>query len=64
MASTVYETEISYGEDHLTMMFELYFEMAAFKTISNLLYSSGLIGALVQANVAATGTADSFLRVT
>ena len=37
--------------------------MAAFKTIGNLLDSSGWTGALVQANVATPGTAESFLCV-
>ena len=40
----------------------LHIEIAAFKTIGNLLESSGWTGALVQANVASPGTADSFLR--
>ena len=38
--------------------------MAAFKTIGNLLDSSGWPGTLVQANVATLGTAESFLCVT
>ena len=38
--------------------------MAASKTIGNLLDSSGWTGALVQANAATPGTADSFLCVT
>ena len=49
----------SHGEDHLTVMFEgLHIEIAVFKTIGNLVYSSELIGALVQANVVAVSTAD------
>ena len=55
----------SHGEDQFIVMFGgLHIEMAAFKTIGNLLDSSGWTGALVQANVATPGTADSFLRVT
>ena len=55
----------SHGEDQIIVLFGgLHIEMAAFKTIGNLLDSSGWVGALVQANVASPGTADSFLRVT
>ena len=55
----------SHDEDQFIVMFGgLHIEMAAFKTIGNLLDSSGWTGALVQANVATPGTADSFLRVT
>ena len=39
-------------------------DMEAFKTIGNLLDSSGWTAALVQANVATPGTASSFLCVT
>jgi len=39
-------------------------EMAAFKTIGNLLDSNGWSGTLVEANCATPGTADSFLRIT
>ena len=54
----------SHGEDQFIVMFGgLHIEMAAFKTIGNLLDSSGWTGALVQANVATPCTADSFLRV-
>ena len=42
----------------------LHIEMAALKEIGNLLDSSGWAGALMQANVATPGTADSFRRVT
>lgn len=53
----------SHGEDQFVIMFGgLHIEIAAFKTIGNLLESSGWTGALVQANVASPGTADSFLR--
>ena len=55
----------SHGVDQFIVMFGgLHIEMAAFKTIGSLLDSSGWTGALVQANVATPGTADSFLRVT
>ena len=47
------------------MMFGgLHIEMAALKAIGNVLDSIGWAGALVQANVATPGTADSFRRVT
>ena len=47
------------------MMFgALHIEMAALKVIGNLLDSSGWAGALVQADVATPGTADSFRRIT
>ena len=48
----------------IVMFGGLHIEMAAFKTIGNLLDSSGWTGALVQANVATPGTAESFLCVT
>ena len=52
----------SHGENKfIVMLGGLHFEMAALKTIGNLLDDSGWTGALVQANVA---TPDSFLRVT
>lgn len=41
----------------------LHIEMAALKAIGNLLDSIGWAGALVQADVATPGTADSFRRV-
>ena len=54
----------SHGEDRFIMIFGgLHIEMAAFKTIGDLLDGSGGVGALVQSNVATPGTADSFLRV-
>ena len=56
---------MSRGEDQFIVMFGgPHIEMAAFKTIGHLLDSSGYTGALVQANVATPGTADSFVRVT
>ena len=55
----------SHGEDQFIVMFGgLQIEMVTFKTIANLLDSSGWTGALVQANVATPGTAESFLCVT
>ena len=55
----------SHGEDQFIVMCGgLHIEMAAFKTIGHLLDSCGWTGALVQANVATLGIADSFLRVT
>ena len=55
----------SHGEDHFIVMFGgLHIEMAAFKTIGKLLDSSGWRGALVQANIATPGAAESFLCVT
>ena len=46
------------------MFGRVHIEMAAFETIGHLLDGSGWAGALVQANVAPPGTADSFHRVT
>ncbi len=40
----------------------LHVEMAALKTLGDLLEGSGWTGALVQAGVATSGTADSFLK--
>ena len=40
----------------------LHIELAALKTAGNLLESSGWTGALVQAGVATSGKADSFLK--
>ena len=55
----------SHGEDQFIVMFgALHIEMATFKTIGNLLDSSGWTGAVVQANVAKPGTAELFLCVT
>ena len=44
------------------MLGGLHIEMAAFKILGNLLDGSGWTEALVQAGVAAAGTADSFLK--
>lgn len=53
----------SYGEDHIVVMFGgLHIEMAALKTLGDWLQGSGWVQALVQAEIATAGTADSFLR--
>ena len=53
----------THGEDHFVVMFGgLHIEMAALKTLGDLLEGSGWSGALVQASVATPGTADSFLK--
>ena len=52
-----------YGEDKQVIMFGgLHIEMAAFRTISDLLDGSGWTSALVEADVITPGTADSFLK--
>ena len=54
----------TYGEEHFFVMFGgMHIEMAAFKALGNLLECSGWTEALVQAGVATSGTADSFLKV-
>jgi hypothetical protein len=53
-----------YGEDRIVVMFGgLHIEMNALKVLGELLDGSGWTGALTQANVASSGTADSFLKV-
>lgn len=53
----------THGEDHFIVMFGgLHIEMAALKTLGDLLEGSGWTGALVQAGVATPGTADSLLK--
>ena len=53
----------THGEDHFIIMFGgLHIEMTALKMLGDLLEGSGWIGALVQAEVATSGTANSFLR--
>ncbi|KAG0723068.1 hypothetical protein GWK47_043326 [Chionoecetes opilio] len=53
----------SYGEDRFVVMFGgLHIEMASLKVLGDLLEGSGWTGALVQAGVATSGTADSFLK--
>lgn len=52
----------SYGEDHIVVMFGgLHIEMAALKTLGDWLQGSGLVQAIVQAEIATAGTAESFL---
>ena len=51
----------THEEDHFIVMFGgLHIEMAALKTLGDLLKCSGWTGALVQAGIATPGTADSF----
>ncbi len=53
----------THGEDHFIIMFGgLNIEMTALKMLGDLMEGSGWIGALVQAEVATSGTANSFLR--
>ncbi len=53
----------THGEDRFVILFGgLHIEMAALKTLGNLLDGSGWTSALVQAGVATPGTADSFLK--
>ena len=53
----------SHGESHLVVMFGgLHIELAALKSIGQWLEDSGWTSALVQANIASSGTADSFLK--
>ena len=52
-----------YGEDKFVIMFGgLHIEMAALKSIGTLLQSSGWTGALIEADLATSGTAESFLH--
>ena len=53
----------THEEKHFVVMFGgLHIEMAALKTLGDLLEGSGWTGALVQAGIATPGTADSFLK--
>ena len=53
----------TFGEDKFVIMFGgLHIEMAAFKLLGNLLQGSGWTSALVQAGIASSGTAESFLK--
>ena len=53
----------THGEDkHIVMLGGLHIEMAIWNTVGDYLEGSGWTTALTQANVASTGTADSFLR--
>ena len=52
-----------YGEDKLVIMFGgLHIEMASFKVLGEWLEDSGWTHALIQADIASAGTADSFLK--
>ena len=52
-----------YGEDKMVVMFGgLHIEMAALKTLDDWLRGSGWVQALVQVEIATSGTAESFLR--
>ena len=52
-----------YGEDKFVILFGgLHIELAALKTAGDWLAGSGWVEALVQADIATAGTADSFLR--
>ena len=52
----------SHGEDQFIVMFGgLHIEVAAFKTIGDLLDNSGWTGPLVRASVATPGTASRFI---
>ena len=54
-----------YGEDKFVVMFGgLHIQMAALKTIGDWLQGSGWAQALVQADIATVGTADSLYRAT
>ena len=51
-----------YGEDKFVIMFGgLHIEMAALKSVGSLLQSSGWTGAIVEAEIATSGTAESYL---
>ena len=52
----------TFGEDKYIVISEgLHIEMAAFKTIGNLLKESGWTAVLTEAGIASSGTAESFL---
>ena len=52
-----------YGEDQFVVMFGgLHIEMASLKVLGDILKGSGWTEALVQAGVASSGKADSFLK--
>ena len=53
-----------YGEDHFIVIFGgLHIKLNALKVLGDLFDSSGWTGALTQANIASSGTADSYLKV-
>ena len=52
----------TFGEDkYIVILGGVHIEMAAFKTIGNLLKESGWIAVLTEAGIASSGTAESFL---
>ena len=54
----------THREQQFVVMFGgLYIEMAALKTLGDLLGGSGWTRVLIQANIATPGTTDSFLKV-
>lgn len=53
----------THGEDKYVVMFGgLHIEMAMWKTFGDFLEASGWTTALIQAGIASSGTADSFLQ--
>ena len=55
---------VTHGESvHVVMFGGLHIEMALWNTLGDLLEASGWTTALIEANVASSGTADSFLKV-
>ena len=53
-----------YGEDHVILILGgLHIEMAGLKVIGDWLEDYGWVEAIVQAKIASTGTADSFVKV-
>ena len=53
----------TYGENHFVVIFGgLHIEMTILKVLSDLLEGSGWTAALVQADIASTGAADSLLK--
>ena len=54
----------THGEDKYVVMFGgLHIEIAAFKALGEFLDGSGWVNALVNADIASPGTAESFLKV-
>ena len=57
------EWPLDYGEDKFVIMFGgHHIELAALKTLGDLLKDSEWTSALVQAGVTTVGTADSFMK--
>ena len=55
----------NYGEDKFVIMFGgFHIELTHFKVLGSWLVGSGWVQALVHANIASSGTADSFLKAT